>query len=217
LFRGKTMDEEATIGDLELAALISSRICHDVISPVGAIANGLEMLDEEQDESMREQTMDLIRKSARQASAKLQFARLAFGAAGSAGAEIDLRDAERVARDFVQGGKHTLSWQGPPVTLPKNKVKLLLNLLALGVVALPRGGTVNVEINGEGPEVAFRVLAQGEPARLSEQVTGLLAGANGMVLDAHSIQPYYAGRVAAAAGMTVTVEARDKEVELKAA
>ena len=217
MFRGKTMDEEATIGDLELAALISSRICHDVISPVGAIANGLEMLDEEQDESMREQTMDLIRKSARQASAKLQFARLAFGAAGSAGAEIDLRDAERVARDFVQGGKHTLSWQGPPVTLPKNKVKLLLNLLALGVVALPRGGTVNVEINGEGPEVAFRVLAQGEPARLSEQVTGLLAGANGMVLDAHSIQPYYAGRVAAAAGMTVTVETRDKEVELKAA
>jgi histidine phosphotransferase ChpT len=211
------MDEEATIGDLELAALISSRICHDVISPVGAIANGLEMLDEEQDESMREQTMDLIRKSARQASAKLQFARLAFGAAGSAGAEIDLRDAERVARDFVQGGKHTLSWQGPPVTLPKNKVKLLLNLLALGVVALPRGGTVNVEIKGEGPEVAFRVLAQGEPARLSEQVTGLLAGANGMVLDAHSIQPYYARRVATAAGMTVTVEARDKEVELKAA
>ena len=211
------MDEEATIDDLELAALISSRICHDVISPVGAIANGLEMLDEEQDESMREQTMDLIRKSARQASAKLQFARLAFGAAGSAGAEIDLRDAERVARDFVQGGKHALSWQGPPVTLPKNKVKLLLNLLALGVVALPRGGTVNVEINGEGPEVAFRVLAQGEPARLSEQVTGLLAGANGMVLDAHSIQPYYAGRVATAAGMTVTVEARDKEVELKAA
>jgi len=211
------MDEEATIGDLELAALISSRICHDVISPVGAIANGLEMLDEEQDESMREQTMDLIRKSARQASAKLQFARLAFGAAGSAGAEIDLRDAERVARDFVQGGKHTLSWQGPPVTLPKNKVKLLLNLLALGVVALPRGGTVNVEINGEGPQVAFRVLAQGEPACLSEQVTGLLAGANGMVLDAHSIQPYYAGRVAAAAGMTVAVGARDKEVELKAA
>ena len=210
------MDEEATIGDLELAALISSRICHDVISPVGAIANGLEMLDEEQDESMREQTMDLIRKSARQASAKLQFARLAFGAAGSAGAEIDLRDAERVARDFVQGGKHILSWQGPPVTLPKNKVKLLLNLLALGVVALPRGGTVNVEIKGEGPEVAFRVLAQGEPARLSEQVTGLLAGANGMVLDAHSIQPYYAGRVAAAAGMTVTVETRDKEVELRA-
>src|SRR5262249_61674330 len=134
------MDKEATIGDLELAALISSRICHDVISPVGAIANGLEMLGEEQDEAMREQTMELIRKSARQASAKLQFARLAFGAAGSAHAEIDLRGAEKVARDFVQGAKHALNWHGPVATLPKNKVKLLLNLVALGVAGLPRGG-----------------------------------------------------------------------------
>src|SRR6476620_12693466 len=208
--------EPTALGDLDLAALVSSRICHDVINPVSAISNGLEMLAEEPDQAMRDAAMDLIRKSAAQASAKLQFARLAFGAAGSAGAEIDLRDAERVARDFVQGGKHTLSWQGPPVTLPKNKVKLLLNLLALGVVALPRGGTVSVEIKGDAPEVAFRVLAQGEPARLSEQVTGLLAGANGMVLDAHSIQPYYAVRVAGAAGMTVTVETRAKEVELKA-
>jgi len=211
------MSEEATIGDLELAALISSRICHDVISPVGAIANGLEMLAEEQDEAMREQTMALIRRSAHQASAKLQFARLAFGAAGSAGAEIDLRDAEKVARDFVQGAKHSLTWLGPPATLPKNKVKLLLNLVALGVVALPRGGAVSVEIKGDAPAVTFIVLAQGDPARLTEHVTSLLLGANGVVLDAHSIQPYYASRVAGAAGMTVTVETRDKEVELRAA
>jgi histidine phosphotransferase ChpT len=211
------MSEPRTIGDLELAALISSRICHDVISPVGAIANGLEMLGEEQDEAMREQTMELIRKSALQASAKLQFARLAFGAAGSAGAEIDLRDAEKVARDFVQGAKHALNWHGPVATLPKDKVKLLLNLVALGVAGLPRGGTVNVEIKGEAPAVAFVVRAQGEPARLTEQVVSLLVGANGVTLDAHSIQPYYAHRVADAAGMRVTVETRDKEVELKAA
>ena len=194
------MTEPTEIGDLDLAALISSRICHDVINPVGAIANGLEMLAEEQDEAMREQTMELIRKSASQASAKLQFARLAFGAAGSAGAEIDLRDAEKVARDFVQGAKHTLTWQGPPATLPKNKVKLLLNLVALGVVALPRGGVVGVEIMGEPPAVSFLVRAQGEPARLSEHVTSLLAGGNGITIDAHSIQPYYANRIAAAAG-----------------
>jgi histidine phosphotransferase ChpT len=167
--------------------------------------------------NLREQTMTLIRKSASQASAKLQFARLAFGAAGSAGAEIDLRDAERVGRDFVQSGKHTLIWQGPPATLPKNKVTLLLNLIALGVVALPRGGTVAVEIEGEAPAVSFTVRAQGDPARLSDHVMSLLAGANGGALDAHSIQPYYAGRVAAAARMTVTVETRDKEVALKAA
>src|SRR6187455_305881 len=162
------MNEPAEIGDLELAALISSRICHDVISPVGAIANGLEMLAEEQDEAMREQTMALIRRSAAQASAKLQFARLAFGAAGSSGAEIDLRDAKRVARDFVAGsGKHQVAWQGPAVTLPKNKVKLLLNLVALGVVALPRGGTLHVTIAGTPPSVSFTVSAKGDAAKLS--------------------------------------------------
>jgi histidine phosphotransferase ChpT len=211
------MTETMAIGDLELAALISSRICHDVISPVGAIANGLEMLDEEQDQSMRDQAMSLIRKSAYQASAKLQFARLAFGAAGSAGAEIDLRDAEKVARDFVQSPKHGMTWQGPPVTLPKNKVKLLLNLVALGVVALPRGGTISVDIKGEPPAVTFSVLAKGDHAKLAEHVESLLKGGNGVVLDAHSIQPYYASRVASAAGMAVSVETREQEVEFKAA
>jgi histidine phosphotransferase ChpT len=212
------MTEPTALGDLELAALVSSRICHDVINPVAAISNGLEMLAEEPDEAMREAAMDLIRKSAAQASAKLQFARLAFGAAGSAGAEIDLRDAEKVAREFLAGsGKHQVTWQGPAVTLPKNKVKLLLNLVALGAVALPRGGVVNVEIEGTPPDVGFVVKAKGDSARLNDQVKSLLAGANGVAVDAHLVQPYYARRVAAAAGMSVTVEARDGEVDLKAA
>ena len=212
------MTEPTALGDLELAALVSSRICHDVINPLAAISNGLEMLDEEPDQAMRDAAMDLIRKSAAQASAKLQFARLAFGAAGSAGAEIDLREAEKVARDFVGGsGKHQVNWQGPAVTLPKNKVKLLLNLVALGAVALPRGGLVDVEIAGTPPAVSFIVGAKGEPARLTDQVRSLLCGSNGVAVDAHSIQPYYASRVAAAAGMMVTVEAREGEVELKAA
>ena len=212
------MTEPTALGDLELAALVSSRICHDVINPVSAISNGLEMLAEEPDEAMREAAMDLIRKSAAQASAKLQFARLAFGAAGSAGAEIDLRDAEKVAREFLAGsGKHRVTWQGPAVTLPKNKVKLLLNLVALGAVALPRGGMVNVEIEGTPPDVSFIVKAKGDPARLNDQVKSLLSGANGVQVDAHLVQPYYASRVATAAGMTVTVEARDGEVDLKAA
>jgi histidine phosphotransferase ChpT len=211
------MTEPTAIGDLELAALVSSRICHDVINPISAIANGLELLGEEPDEAMREAAMDLIRKSAAQASAKLQFARLAFGAGGSAGAEIALGDAEKVARDFIEGtGKHQISWQGPAATLPKDKVKLLLNLVALGIVALPRGGALNVEIAGSPPEVAFTVHAKGEAARLTDQVKSLLSGANGVAVDAHSIQPYYASRVAAAAGMTVTAETSEGEVELKA-
>jgi histidine phosphotransferase ChpT len=214
----EAMTEPTALGDLELAALVSSRICHDVINPVSAISNGLEMLDDEPDQAMRDAAMDLIRKSAVQASAKLQFARLAFGAAGSAGAEIDLRDAEKVARDFVSGsGKHQVAWQGPALTLPKNKVKLLLNLVALGVIALPRGGKINVAIGGTPPAVSFIVRAKGDAARLTDQVRSLLSGTNGVAVDAHSIQPYYARRVAAAAGMIVTADARDGEVELKAA
>jgi histidine phosphotransferase ChpT len=212
------MTEPTAIGNLDLAALVSSRICHDVINPVAAIANGLEMLAEEPDQAMRDAAMDLIRKSALQASAKLQFARLAFGAAGSAGAEIDLRDAEKVAREFVQGsGKHQLSWQGPAATLPKNKVKLLLNLVALGVIALPRGGTINAAIQGTPPDVSFSVTAKGDAARLTDQVKSLLLGGNGVAIDSHSIQPYYASLVAAASGMAMTAEARDGEVEFKAA
>lgn len=211
------MTEPVSLGDLELAALVSSRICHDVINPVAAIANGLEMLAEEPDQAMRDAAMDLIRKSAAQASAKLQFARLAFGAAGSAGAEIDLRDAEKVAREFVAGtGKHQVNWRGPAATLPKNKVKLLLNLIALGVMALPRGGIIDVEIGGAPPEASFSVKATGDAARLTDHVRDLLSGANGVAVDTHSIQPYYAKRVAAAAGMTIAAEAGEREVAFRA-
>lgn len=212
------MTEPTDLGDLDLTALVSSRICHDIINPVSAISNGLEMLGEDPDEDMREAAMDLIRKSASQASAKLQFARLAFGAAGSAGAEIDLRDAEKVARDFVEGsGKHEVVWQGPAITLPKNKVKLLLNLMALAAMALPRGGTVSVDVAGGPADLSFSIRATGTAARLNDQVRSLLSGANGVEIDAHSVQPYYAGRVAAAAGMTVSAESQGEEVVFKAA
>ena len=90
-----------TLEALDLAALLCSRVCHDVISPVGAIVNGLEVLEDENDPEMKEFALDLIRKSARQASARLQYARLAFGAAGSAGAMIDLGDAGNVARQAL--------------------------------------------------------------------------------------------------------------------
>ena len=94
---------------LELAALLCSRVCHDLISPVGAIVNGLEVLDDNPKPEDREFALDLIRKSAKTASARLQFCRLAFGAAGSAGAQIDLGDAQTMARGHIEDGKITIS------------------------------------------------------------------------------------------------------------
>ena len=98
---------------LELAALLCSRVCHDLISPVGAIVNGLEVLDDNPKPEDREFALDLIRKSAKTASARLQFCRLAFGAAGSAGAQIDLGDAQTMARGHIEDGKITITWNLP--------------------------------------------------------------------------------------------------------
>ena len=113
---------------LELAALLCSRVCHDLISPVGAIVNGLEVLDDNPKPEDRDFALDLIRKSARTASARLQFCRLAFGAAGSSGAQIDLGDAQTMAKGHIEDGKITLefaecigAWDGAPAC-PVNDV-----------------------------------------------------------------------------------------------
>ena len=126
------------IDELELAALLCSRVCHDVISPVGAIINGLEVLDEGDDDEMSGFAMDLIRKSASQASSKLQFARLAFGAAGSAGASIDLSEAAEVAKRFANDDKTTLNWEAVPVAMPKDYVKIALNMVLVAISSIPR-------------------------------------------------------------------------------
>ncbi|MHB2165838.1 histidine phosphotransferase ChpT [Alsobacter sp. R-9] len=191
---------------LDLAALLCSRVCHDVISPVGAIVNGLEVLEDEKDEAMRGFAQDLIRKSAKQASARLQFARLAFGAAGSAGASIDTGDAENVARGFIQDERTTLTWTAPRVLLPKNQVKLLLNLLLIAQTAVPRGGTIGVTLTVEGEQGTFKVAAKGLNARIPHAVPALLRGEpESGTVDAHAIQPFYTGLIARAAKMDVTL------------
>ncbi|MCP8940930.1 histidine phosphotransferase family protein [Alsobacter sp. SYSU M60028] len=195
-----------TLDSLDLAALLCSRVCHDVISPVGAIVNGLEVLEDEKDESMRGFAQDLIRKSARQASARLQFARLAFGAAGSAGAAIDTGDAEQVARGFIQDDRTTLTWNAPRVLLPKNQVKLLLNLLLIAGATIPRGGTIDVTLTVENDMGSFKVITKGVSARIPAAVPGLLAGSpDSGTVDAHGIQPYYTGLIARAAGLDVSL------------
>jgi histidine phosphotransferase ChpT len=200
----QTLARPVVLEGLDLAALIASRVCHDVISPVGAINNGIEVLEDEDDAEMRKIAMDLVKKSAKQASAKLQFCRLAFGAAGSAGAEIDTGDAESVARGFAEGDKVVFSWEGPRLYLPKNKVKLLLNLVMIGLSAIPRGGSLGVRIEPGEASPSFRLTAQGMQARIPSGVPDLLRGfPAGHAVDAHSIQPYYTGLVAAAAGMAV--------------
>lgn len=192
---------------LDLAALLCSRVCHDVISPVGAIVNGLEVLEDEDDPAMKSFALDLIAKSAKQASARLQFARLAFGAAGSAGAQIDTGDAEKVARGFIEDDRTSLSWGLPRVLAPKNKVKLLLNLLIVATSTIPRGGRLAVEANGEGEEGGFVLRTEGSHSRIPPHLVALLAGQapEGGALDAHAIQPHYTGLLARATGYAISL------------
>jgi histidine phosphotransferase ChpT len=202
---------------LDLAALLCSRVCHDVINPVGAILNGLEVLEDEDEASMKTFALDLIKKSARAASARLQFARIAFGAAGSAGASIDLGDAENVARGFIQDEKVTLQWAAPRLFMPKNKVKLLLNLLVVAGSTIPRGGTVNAKVMGEAEAPTFEIVSEGINSRVPAGLMGLLAGEpeNG-TLDSHMIQPYYAGLIARAAAMAVGIDTVEGGVRITA-
>lgn len=210
------MSNPVSLDALDLVALVSSRVCHDVISPVGAIVNGLEVLEDEKDEKMKEVALDLIKKSAIQASARLQFARLAFGAAGSAGAQIDLGDAAEVAKGFLQDDRLNLVWNLPRTLLPKNRVKLLLNLLMIASTAIPRGGKLTVDPLGEGEAMGFRMRAEGPNSRVPPQVEALLAGTPEGTLDAHHIQPFYAGLIARAVGLTVSVVPEGEAVVLTA-
>ncbi len=208
---------EFALDPLDLAALLCSRVCHDVIGPVGAIINGLEVFDEEQDEEMREIALDLIKKSAGQASARLQFCRLAFGAAGSAGALIDTGDAATVAHGIFGGERTELAWNIPPLRMPKNNVKLILNLCLIAAAAIPRGGVIEAALSGAEEATRITVAAKGTNAKLPGHLPLLLAGTPGLSPPgAQDIQAHYAALVAKAANMTLTVTAETDCVTIEA-
>ncbi|HRK24990.1 MAG TPA: histidine phosphotransferase family protein [Beijerinckiaceae bacterium] len=206
-----------TLDSMDLAALLCSRVCHDVISPVGAIVNGLEVLDDDNDPATQEFALSLIRKSAQQASARLQFCRLAFGAAGSAGAAIDLGDAEQVSRNFFQDDKTQLVWEAPRLLLAKNKVKLLLNLLVIAAATIVRGGTLTVRLTDAADVTNMTVEAKGAMVRMQPHTAELVAGrSESGGVDAHAIQGYYTGLVARAAGMAVAFDLAEDRLTITA-
>ena len=157
----------------DLGALLCSKVCHDIISPVGAITNGLELMDEDIDGSMRDMAMDLVRRSATQASAKLKFARIAFGAAGSAGAEIDTGDAQEVAQGYVASEKPDLEWLVTRQLLPKNQVKLTLNLVMLALNCVPQGGKITISQDEAAEKPSFKLVCSGPIKLLAEESSNL--------------------------------------------
>ncbi len=212
------MEKITQLSDVDLAALVSSKICHDAIGPMTAIGFGLDVLDEEDDdEEQNENALSMIRNGVAMITAKLQFSRLAFGAAGSSGFEIDLQEAQNVARNYVEGDrKHRLEWTTDLATLPKNHVKLLLNLIAMATGTVPRGGEIRVVIEGDKERPQIRIETIGEKARVPAGMVDLVNCTPTEEVDARSIQPYFAGRIARAIGADVSIEMQGDNVLLAA-
>lgn len=134
-----------TVSPVDLASLLCSRLCHDLLSPVGALNNGLELLADETDPAMRDRCMDLLGESARVSANKLKFFRLAFGAGGGFGEAVDARETQGAVRGLVADNKRLeLGWFVEEPTLSKPATKVLLNLVLVAADALVRGGSLDV-------------------------------------------------------------------------
>ncbi len=201
-----------SLDPVSLAALMSSRLCHDLINPVGALASGLEVLgDSSMDESMKEAAIDLIRSSAEKSVALLKYARLAYGAAGGMGAELPYEEAHSVLKGMYAWSKASLDWRIAPAYAPKDEVKALLVLALAAADCAPRGGTVVVE-GGRG---GFTVHASGGRIIVHDDMTRALAG------DMADLKPknaphYLAGLSARAAGGGIEVLVAEGAVTLAA-
>jgi len=159
---------------VELSALLASRLCHDLINPVGAMGSGIEVLeDQSMDESMKEAAIDLIKTGGAKSVSLLKYARLAYGAAGGRGAEIPLEEAELIMRDLYQWSKAELEWTVPAGHALKEKVKTLMILTHYAADCVPRGGDVRVSASDEG----YEIRASGKRVILQDDLIQALGGA----------------------------------------
>jgi histidine phosphotransferase ChpT len=158
----------------------------------------------------------MIRNVTEQARARLQFARFAFGAAGSAGSVIDLGTAEQISRGFIGQNKHRLTWQGNGGHMPKDRVKLLLNLVAIAQTALPRGGDIDVAITGSVERPLFALSCRGAAARPPQYLTELVSGMPLAEINALNIQAYYTWRLAIVSAMRLEIHRDGPDIVLVA-
>lgn len=153
----------ASVSALDLASLLCSRLCHDLLSPVGALSNGLELLADEKDPEMRQRCFELLEQSAKASADKLKFFRLAFGAAGGFGEQVPVAEARQLV-DALAGsnGRVAVNWMFGVDSLAKPAVKTLLNLALIGLDALVRGGTLDIgaEVREGVAEIVVRAAGQ---------------------------------------------------------
>jgi histidine phosphotransferase ChpT len=196
-----------TISPVDFASLLCSRLCHDLLSPVGALNNGLELLNDETDPEMRARCLELLNESARVSANKLKFFRLAFGAAGGFGERVDVREARQAVEGLLGDNKRLqLQWLIEEPELPKAAVKVLLNLALIAGDTLVRGGTVTigVEETAETTEIVLR--AEGPRLVLDPELRATLTdGAGAEAITPRAAAAFLVNAIAAEAGGSVMV------------
>jgi histidine phosphotransferase ChpT len=166
-----------TISPVDFASLLCSRLCHDLLSPVGALNNGLELMADETDPAMRERCMELLAESARTSANKLKFFRLAFGAAGGFGDMLDPREARIAIEGLLSDARRTqLGWMVEAEALPKAAVKVLLNLAMIANEALVRGGQLDIGAEAAGGRIEIVVRIEGQRIILDPELRAMLTG-----------------------------------------
>ncbi len=200
-----------------LSALLCARICHDLISPVGALGTAIEILDDPSNVDMHEDAMELVRTSSRQASAKLKFLRIALGAGGSAPGVIPTDEVKTLSNDMFVDSKPDLIWQIDSDGIDKNRVRIVMNLIMLAIQAAPRGGTVTVTRTGNADGANFTLVAAGPKVRLDAAVAKAIAGkAPEDGFDGRSIQPLYASLLTRDVGGTIGASAAEEAITFTA-
>ena len=189
---------------VDLASLLCSRLCHDLMSPVGALNNGIELMADEQDPEMREKCLELLADSARASANKLKFFRIAFGAAGGFAEDIDTHEAE-VTLEGVFGAERRieLGWAVSDGKLPKGAVKLLLNLALLAGDALVRGGRLDVGAEARDGEIEMVIRAEGPRILLDPVLRDTLVTGGGGTVEPRAAGAWLAHSLATEAGGTI--------------
>lgn len=196
------------ISQTDLAAMLCSRLCHDMLSPVGALANGLELLSDERDPEMRTKVVELLEQSAKISTDKLKFFRLAFGAAGGFGEAIPIDEAKSVIDALASDAKRVeIHWAIAEPSLPKPAVKVLLNLAQIALDSLVRGGTL--DIGAERREGAVEIVARARGDRIAFDET------IGRALQGDLDESEITSRTAAAHMIAVLAEEMDGGLQYK--
>ena len=207
--------------ETRLAALLCSRLCHDLIGPIGAVSNGVELLYEETDPEMRRQALELMAMSAGEAAHRIEYYRLAFGAAAGLGGDIETNELRRIAGAMFDQGRVRLDWPEHPDSSRPVAIeggKLALNLVLLAAATLPRGGTVSVTMDEAGESLKLAVSAAGERAAIDEDIVATLgSGGEGASIEPHTVQSYLAAKLAKRLGGAIEVSQGADQVTLSTA